>query len=348
MLPLQRLWRAIESVPGSATSLQEWRDRLGDDFASVQSLLVLTDQFATTLRIPSEPHVEYRVIEHGPGDIVGVRDDGGATITLSKIDVLIYRLDHKRILRDTAAAFGFEAAEERIGGVPFTFRMGTFKPLAGFSFPAYVAFVIEPTDVQRAIEYVAARSTAPFVFFAPTGRFINAACESLLQNHNASFLSLSEALEIDPNGMWSATPVAMQRLAEFQDTVLPSSTTSNGMEFFPTPSNATWADLRIKFIDGHTVTVSISGESGTYVYSQLGMADSRSGKPTVRWELLRSFAKGQGLLTWKSADAKRENQKRCENLTKDLQRFFRIEGEPSEYLKVPKGWRTRFTIEPDA
>lgn len=292
MLPLQRLWRAIESVPGSATSLQEWRDRLGDDFASVQSLLVLTDQFATKLRTPSEPHVEYRVVHHGPGDIVGVTGDGSKTITLSKTDVLIYRLDHKRILRDTAAALGFEAAEEGIAGVPFTFRMGTFKPLAGFSFPAYVAFALEPTDVRRAIEYVAALSTKPFVFFAPTGRFMNAACESLLQNHNACFLSLSDALKIDPNGSLLATPVAMQKLAAFQDAVLPSSTTSNGVVFFSTPSNATWADLRIKFIDGHTVSVSIRGDSGTYVYSQLGMVDSRSGKPTVGWELLRSFAEG--------------------------------------------------------
>lgn len=309
---------------------------------------MLTDQFATKLRTPSEPHVEYRVVHHGPGDIVGVPDDGSKTITLSKTDVLIYRLDHKRILRDTAAALGFEAAEEGIAGVPFTFRMGTFKPLAGFSFPAYVAFALEPTDVRRAIEYVAALSTKPFVFFAPTGRFMNAACESLLQNHNACFLSLSDALKIDPNGSLLATPVAMQKLAAFQDAVLPSSTTSNGVVFFSTPSNATWADLRIKFIDGHTVSVSIRGDSGTYVYSQLGMVDSRSGKPTVGWELLRSFAGGQGLLTWKSADAKRENQKRCENLTKDLQRFFRIEGKPIEYLKSAKGWRTRFSIEPDA
>lgn len=348
MLPLQRLWRAIESVPGSATVLQEWRDRLGDDFAGVNSLLVLTDQFATTLRTPSEPYVEYRVIQHGPGDIVGVRDDGGATITLSKVDVLIYRLDHRRVLREAAAALGFEAAEERIDGVPFTFRMGTLRPLAGFSFPAYLTFPLEPTDFQRALEVVAARSDGPFILLAPTSRCKCPACEPVLMKSKASFLALSESIEVGENGKWCATPDAKQRLAAFQNTIIPRSTTSNGMVFFPTPATATWADLRIKFIDGHTVTVSIGGENGTFVYSQLGMADGRNAKPTKQWEFLKVLADGFGTLTWKSPSASRDNQKRKENLARDLKAFFRLEGEPILFVDETKGWRTVFGIEPDA
>lgn len=348
MLPLQKLWQAIESVPGSAAVLPEWRDRLGDDLARVQSLLVPTDEFAATLRLPAAPYAEYRVVQHGPGDIVGVCDGDGSTVTLAKTDVLIYRLNQRRVLEEAASALGFDGTLEGVDGTPFTFRIGSWTPLAGFSFPAYATLPIEPTDFQRALDRVSTRSNGPFIFLAPTARFLNAACESVLQKHNASFLALNEAIEVGSNGKWSATSIAKQRLAEFQTAVIPSSTTSDGMVFFPTPPNATWADLRIKFIDGHTVTVTIGGETGTFVYSQLGMVDNRSGKPTVRWELLRSFAAGHGTLTWTSPAAKRENQKRCENLTKDLQRFFRIEGDPIEYVKSAKGWRTRFTVEPDA
>ena len=104
---------------------------------------------------------------------------------------------------------------------------------------------------------------------------------------------------------------------------------------------------RIKFVDGETVSIKVGNASGTFVYSQLGMADGRNAKPTVQWELLIAFARGYGALTWSSAEASRKNQKRREMLAANLKQFFRIDGDPIEYLGETKGWRTLFTIEPD-
>jgi hypothetical protein len=348
MPPLQKFWPAIESVPGAATVLGEWRERLGTEIEAVMSLLLPTDQFATTLRLPEDPHVEYRVVRHGPDDLVGVRVDDGSTIKLLKGEVLIYRLNHQRVVRESAGALGFTAEAERVVGVPFTFRAGAFRPVAGFSIPVFATFPLEPVDLQRALESVCSQSDGPIVFLAPTGRYLRSSCEAILSKRSAFFLALDEAIESGESGTWSATDAAKRRLIDFQDRVIPQTSSNTGMVFFPTPARAKWSNLRIKFIDGHTISVAICGEKETFVYSQMGMVDGRSGKPTKQWDLLRSFAQGLGTLTWKSGSASRDNQKRKQTLVQDLRAFFRLDGDPIVYSDELKGWQTVFQIEPDS
>ena len=348
MLPLQKFWQAIESVPGAAAVSGEWRSRLGTDYPLIQSMLLLTDEIAATLRMPDDPYTEYQVVRHGPSDFVGVRDGGGPTIQLSKVDVLVYRLNHQRVIREVASALGFETANERIDGVPYTFRIGTLQPLAGFSFPVFVTFPLEPADLLHAVEIMSLQGDTPFIVLAPTSRLRRSACESLLTKRRACFLPLNEAIELGPDGKWCATNGAKQRLFAFQTAVVPQLSETDGTVFFPTPPTATWSDLHIKFVDGETVSVKIGDVAATFVYSQMGMADGRNAKPTKQWELLRTFAAGFGILTWKSSGASRDNQKRKEILVRDLKAFFRLDGEPIVYVETTKGWRTAFKIEPDA
>jgi hypothetical protein len=348
MPPLQKFWPAIESVPGAATVFGEWRERLGPEIEAVMSLLVPTDRFATTLRLPQDPHIEYRVIRHGPDDLVGVRADDGSTIKLLKGDVLIYRLNHQRVVRESAGALGFTAEAQRVVDVPFTFRAGAFRPLAGFSIPVFATFPLEPIDLQRALESVCTQSDGPFVFLAPTGRYLRSSSEAMLSKRSACFFALNEAIENGESGTWCATDSAKRQLTDFQDRVIPRTSSNTGMVFFPTPTRAKWSDLRIKFVDGHTISVVVCGEKGTFVYSQMGMADGRNGKPKKQWDLLRSFAQGLGTLTWKSRSASRDNQKRKETLVQDLKAFFRLDGDPIVYSDELKGWQTVFQIEPDS
>ena len=70
--------------------------------------------------------------------------------------------------------------------------------------------------------------------------------------------------------------------------------------------------------------------------------ENAGGNPSVQWELLRTFAAGEGMLTWRSPGADRRNQKRRELLAKQLRAFFRIAGEP--IVTCGKGWSTLFQI----
>ena len=113
---------------------------------------------------------------------------------------------------------------------------------------------------------------------------------------------------------------------------------------FVTPDGARWQDVKIRFRDGHTVSVEVLGARRILNYSQMGMADTRNANPTVQWILLRDFAAGYGTLTWDSWAADRKNQKRRERLSRNLQAFFGIDGDPIEI--EGNGWRTCFQLEP--
>jgi len=59
---------------------------------------------------------------------------------------------------------------------------------------------------------------------------------------------------------------------------------------FVTPPEATWKDGNIQFIDGHSVSIRVKGESGIYNYAQMGMVDKSNDNPTKQWDLLYSFS----------------------------------------------------------
>lgn len=348
MKPLQRFWQAIESIPGAAAVRAEWQRQLGSDFNLVATLLRPTDELAASFPVPHDlTALPYTVVQHGPDDFVGVAADGGATITLSKSDLLIYRLDHRRLHVSIATTLGFELSEARVDGAPFTSRIATYRPFAGFFFPVYLALPLESADLLQAAQVILSQSDQPFVLIAPSSRHLRPPCEALLRARKACFVALDEAIMAESGNKWIATAEARQRLQAFRDSVIPQATKQDGTMFFPTPANVSWADVRIKFIDGETVSIKAGAAAGTFVYAQMGMADGRHARPTKQWELLRSFAQGYGTLTWKSPAADRRNQKRRERLAQDLKKFLRIDGEPILPTDDAKGWRTVFQLEPD-
>ncbi|GIW56163.1 MAG: hypothetical protein KatS3mg082_2567 [Nitrospiraceae bacterium] len=348
MKPLQRFWQAIESIPGAAAVRAEWQRQLGSDFNLVATLLRPTDELAACFPALDDPAaLPYTVVPHGPDDFVGVAANGGATITLSKADLLIYRLDHRRLHVSIATTLGVELSEARVDGAPFTSRIATYRPFAGFCIPVYLVLPLESADLLHGVQGISSQCDEPFILLAPTARRLRPPCEALLKARKACFLALDEAITIGGPNKWTSTPEARQRLEAFRDAVIPQATKQDGTVFFPTPANVSWADVRIKFIDGHTVSVKAGTAARTFVYAQMGMADRRHARPTKQWELLRAFAESYGTLTWKSRAADRRNQKRRERLAQDLKKFFRIDGEPILPTDDAKGWRTVFQLEPD-
>jgi len=166
----------------------------------------------------------------------------------------------------------------------------------------------------------------------------------MLRRKGAPCIALCDALAVDEEGQFVMIPPMEEKLNEFRRSVLPAPEMGSGKVFFPTPPGATWGDVRIRFLDSHMVSVQVGEQRGIFHFTQMGMADLRSGNPTVQWELLRNFAEGYGLLTWKSRGADRRNKKRREKLAKDLQDFFRIDGDP--FTASDDGWQVRFAIDP--
>jgi hypothetical protein len=240
---------------------------------------------------------------------------------------------------------GIKYALASVDGVPHTYRIGSYCPFAGHAFSVFFTIPLESRDLHTAAESISARCAEPLILLAPTGNRMRPECESLLKARKVCFLALTDAIGHDGR---AASAAAQQRLEAFIRDVVPQSRDARQATFFPTPPNATWADVKIKFTDGETVTVQVVGATGQYLFSDMGMADGRSKKPDKQWQLLRAFAKGFGSLTWEASVADPKNQKRREILAKNLKAFFRIDGDPIQYVEKTKGWQTLFIVEPDA
>ena len=120
-------------------------------------------------------------------------------------------------------------------------------------------------------------------------------------------------------------------------------TVQNALKFgFAELDKCTWSDVAILFINSETVFVKIKEHSKRLVFSDFGMEQKNTRRPTVQWHLLYDFAREHGTLDWTSRRASQDNRKRREKLSAQLKDFFGIPGEPINKTADGKGWVTIF------
>jgi hypothetical protein len=344
------LCQALEAIPGPAAVLAEWRRLAGAELDFLTPYLQPRQRLAASYPrvVGGEPTYPYEVVEHGPNDFVGICPETEDRIVLTRDDLIVYELDWPLFLADIAAVLGFERrATDPDELPPLTRLVGDYRPTAGYSFPAYLTVPLESRGLTSAVCMLVSMSDDALILLTPTRRRLRPDAQQILERKRCSFLPLEDSLAATGPRQWQATEAAVQTLRDFTGLHVPSTDADNGMAFFPTPAGATWAELSIRFVDGHSVTVRVGAAGGTYHYAHMGMADGRNARPTKQWELLQALARNHGVLTWKSPDAGRKNKKRRELLARDLKAFFRLGGEPIVATDDGKGWQTIFALSAD-
>lgn len=74
---------------------------------------------------------------------------------------------------------------------------------------------------------------------------------------------------------------------------------SNNLEEFDLPEGTKWEDIKIHFIDGHTVDIKINDNKYDKTYRELGFENKKTHLPNLQWSLLKSLASEGRLITWK-------------------------------------------------
>lgn len=341
------LWQALEKVPGLAAVEAEWKTLIGPEYDLARNLLRPNGNYASSYPCPSNCGCAHKIITHSSDDFVAVcrcEPKRCETVELKRTDIVVYELKWNSLGVTIASAFKVVPEDRAADGLPMTRRIGTYSPYAGFRFPVYLTIQFEPYEFRRTVEVLVAIEDGPFILLAPTREHYGPDCEKLLKQRIACFLPLIDFLVLKDDGTFIAEKPTEDILAGFRTAVLPSSKDSESMVFFPTPSDAAWSDVSIKFKDSHTVSVKVKDATGVFNYTQMGMANKKNGNPTKQWELLESFATAHGKFGWEHPDADRKNQKRRENLAENLRVFFRIEGDPFRWTKDGKAWETHLTI----
>lgn len=343
------LWLALEELVGGQASLWEWRRRLGDGIGALQSLLIPVDRTVESLPDPEDPYGTYRLVDNGARELVGIHERNNTRIAVTRADAVIYRLSTERLIGKLVKAYGFHPITVVSDVNSLTSQIALFRPYAGYEFVVFLSLPIEEDDLRRSIYWCLSQCNRPFVVSCPTSSLLTPDVESMLRVREACFIPMNEAVEICHRGDWRATAFGKKTIDGFRSRVTPQPTATEApLVFFPTPSDSTWANVRIKFLDGETVSATVGDVSQIVNFTSMGMVDARSGKVTKQWELLRTFARNSGFLTWKNSEAHRHQQKRCQTLSKNLRQFFRIDGHPIVYNETVKGWKTAFHVEPDS
>jgi hypothetical protein len=344
---MSQLWQALEALNDVATSHLSWRLLLGESFEENRDLLVPINELAAALPVPNRPYEWLEISEFEEGVFEGYNQKTEEYVPVDRRDIVCYEFSFCKLAGELAALVGFEVAFERLGGPMYRFRLGHFGNPNGSGFSLYLAKVSDPRRLDWCIDALLAETQRPFVLFLTSMRMLNSRNERALLSRGCLVLSLELTIERDDDGQWSLSNHAKQEVVTFRNRVCPSLQEATERLQFPTPNNAKWQDVAIQFIDGETVSVAVGGVRNVVTYTQMGLLDGRNGKPSKQWELLRAFADNNGMMSWKTPGACRENQKRKELLAQRLQKFFAIPGEPFELTSDKKGWRSVFAVAAD-
>jgi hypothetical protein len=353
MWALRQLWPALEEISGLAAIPATWREQLGDEADAVAGFLRPTDRRVARFPCPSPggDGCPRQIIDRHDGTFVaacGDRPQRCEPIELCQAERIIHELDARRLAESLVVVLGLAAGFRNVAACSQTWQLGSYVPLSGQAFPAYLTIQDSPDQVYAVAVRLAGIAAGPLLLFVPTRRMIDPVTSELVARNGSRFIALEEAVGIDEGGHWVARRQPPELLRDFRVAVLGEQPTSAPPVRFPTPPDARWEDVTIRFITQHQVHIRVRGTTGTYEHTQMGMASRRNDQPTKQWELLQLFAEHDGELTWSDYGADRKNEKRRQVLAKQLREFFGIEGDPFDTLPGGRGWHTRFRVIPEA
>ncbi|HUT11775.1 MAG TPA: hypothetical protein VMY42_14845 [Thermoguttaceae bacterium] len=133
----------------------------------------------------SYPHrdpyeLPYRVVTHGPGHHVGVCDETAERIKLTTEELMIEEIDRPAFHRAIARGLGLDCEDASVEHLPSTRRIGSYAPVAGYRFPAYLTIPFRMSELQRTVDHLAAAHDNPFLFLLPTYRLLRPPGEDML------------------------------------------------------------------------------------------------------------------------------------------------------------------------
>ncbi len=285
------------------------------------------------------------IIEHPDGEVIAVCPETGSRIDVDPGDRVIYEFDVDGSLQALARACDLRGNHERVA--QRLWRLGDWAPIAGDAFPVFMSLAGNTREFESHAGIAASRSGGPFVLLSGSGRWHRDPTRSVANGTRSAIASIRSLVEVKPDGAIVQARTMNDALPSFLAEHSPVAAGVAQSERFPTPPGSSWSDVQMRFIDGHTVRITVGEVVRHMTYHDMGLEVKRSKKPDVQFELLRVFAEAGGELDWKTHGADRANQKRRERLAAALQDLFRIEGDPFEYDASLKGWRTRFSVESD-
>jgi hypothetical protein len=314
---------------------------LGDSLPIFEHFLLCTDRLGSHIPKPDCDYQWLRIEDDGDGKIAVFDEELGKFWQQPKQEGLAYELNWRLVYRMLCDAIGVEFGYRKADGLRFIHRVGTDRPAVGVEIPVY-HHRGEP-HVELANLLLA--TEGPLIFLHSGCEPIDEASASMLRHRGCFVLPMLHNLAMNDRGAVVLAEPAAKRLADFRAQHAPSTKVSEPEAAFNISTDTSWSQVRIKFIDQHSIRISTGSSSRAFHYSQLGMANSRNAERTKQWHVLKAYAEADGFINWKSRGSSANLKKQTQELNKKLKAALGIAGVPIEYDSEAGGYRTVFSIE---
>ncbi len=209
-----RFWSALETFPGLAAPAAEWRSHLGTEWSSSQCFLRPTGERAELLLVGGQPH---RVIEHEPGRVAVVPEEGGPATRLPSEDASILRADLRVIERAVASALELEpcsgASLSATGGL-----VGRKRLSAATACEVHLCVSCDPAATAASIFKRLSASDEPQILLTPC-RVEGDDIPIVARLRSSLLLALEDTVSIADDLSASLTPEANSALDRFAQVV---------------------------------------------------------------------------------------------------------------------------------
>ena len=320
-----------------------WQEKFGDDFPALSRFLRVTGDSARTFSCGgTRDGCSRRVVTRPNGDIVavcGAETGECESLKLVRTDLAIYEFDVLMFGSHVAAALGFVGPTETLLGITSAVRLGAHVPFAGERYPSFLALQSEVVDeVPSTIERLLRRTPQRFILVVSSREVLRENATEMLTGAGVVTLPLDEVLLVDDAGQLRVSPEAERLLSSIRADVVSE---VRARPRLLVPAQSKWNDVKVGYVDGHTVSISVRGLSARRQYADMGMADARSRQPNQQWTLFQGIIEARGILPRAGLEKQKKNRLA---LTRRLKDFFGIEGEPFE-SDGRGGWRAVFRVE---
>lgn len=160
---------SLERFARFGAPLDLWRRAMGDEFASVEPLLMPTDELATSWVPPNPDHPRMRVVHLGGGRYRAVCDeDISEPIDLTREALAHHRADERRIRKLLCETLGCSASRDDLRPLPGLLRIGEWRFSPSTGCPVWMASA--STGAALAEHFREARKVAdrPSIVLMPT------------------------------------------------------------------------------------------------------------------------------------------------------------------------------------
>ena len=332
-------WRKLTELSGGKGVKAEWQD-------FPEELLAITNEQASSIPCNGRAGCYMNIVQHGPGDIVGVCTSDTKQCdrrTLNKSELALYRIDHKKLATKISEAMGFTEQHEQIKGQTALWKFGVMNPQAEHSFPVYCFLGQTSSQLDKIVNQLCMTETA-YLLIASTSSLISNASSDASSKHKSKLIGIDDVLAVDATGKVATKDSAQTIVSNWLETVLPKSAKPGSEYQFPTPAGATWEQFVFEFTATEMLLVSCGQIQERLEPEYLKMKNQNSGKPTLQWTLLRSLATTGGSISWQDQDATDRVKKQKQELANKLKQTFGLSDDPVPWSDSDKAYKAKFIV----